>query len=104
VTPTGEAPPDRHMHTATVNGDSVIIFGGTALASNADLNDLFYLRKDGDSWSWSHPTGVCVCVCVCVCVRACVRACVRVCVCLRACVRACVCVCVHMCVCLHNYK
>ena len=98
VTPTGEAPPDRHMHTATVNGDSVIIFGGTALASNADLNDLFYLRKDGDSWSWSHPTGVCVCVCVCVCAR--LRACVRACVCVPACVRACVrvCVCAYVCV------
>ncbi len=62
VTPTGETvPQDRLWHSATVSmfGDSVIIFGGTSLASNADLNDLFYLRKDGDSWSWSHPLGAC---------------------------------------------
>eukprot|EP00798_Chlamydomonas_sp_ICE-L_P023007 gene23007-30199_t len=53
----GEPPPDRSMHTATLLSDSEIaVFGGTKLADNADLNDMYYLKKNPDgSWSWSHP-------------------------------------------------
>ena len=51
----GDAPPDRSMHSATVINEEVVIFGGINLADQSDLNDLFYLRKTADGWSWSHP-------------------------------------------------
>lgn len=55
VAPEGDAPPDRTLHTATVIGDSLVIFGGTGLAASDELNDMYTLRKEGDSWAWSHP-------------------------------------------------
>ncbi len=55
VTPEGEAPADRTLHSATVVGDSMVIFGGTSLASNDDLNDMFTLCKEGEGWVWTHP-------------------------------------------------
>ena len=51
----GDAPPDRTMHSATVINEEVVIFGGVNLADQTDLNDLFYLKKTADGWSWSHP-------------------------------------------------
>ncbi len=41
----GEMPPDRTLHTATVVGDSLVVFGGTGLADSNDLNDMYTLRK-----------------------------------------------------------
>ena len=52
----GDAPPDRSMHSATVlSHDEVVIFGGLNLADQTELNDLYYLRKTADGWSWTHP-------------------------------------------------
>ena len=57
ITPEGQPPPDRAQHTATSIGDAIAIFGGVSIPDNNDLNDMYYLHKEGDSWSWSHPTG-----------------------------------------------
>lgn len=55
VTVAGEAPPDRQQHSATVINDDVVIFGGINLATGNELNDLYYLRKTAEGWSWSLP-------------------------------------------------
>ena len=51
----GEAPPDRTLHTATILADDIVIFGGVNLNDQNDLADVYYLRKVGDGWVWSHP-------------------------------------------------
>lgn len=56
VTPQGEAPPDRTLHSCVITNDSaMVIFGGINLADQNDLNDMYMLRKEGDTWIWSHP-------------------------------------------------
>ena len=51
----GDAPPDRSMHSATLLNDEIVIFGGINLADQSELNDLYYLRKTANGWSWSLP-------------------------------------------------
>ena len=53
----GDAPPSRTNHTSTIlsSGDEVVVFGGVSMDSGNELNDLYYLSKNEDGWSWSHP-------------------------------------------------
>lgn len=55
LAPGGDAPVDRTLHTSTVVGDSMVVFGGTSLLDSNDLNDMYFLRKEGEAWVWSHP-------------------------------------------------
>lgn len=56
VAPAGDAPADRRDHSCTVLGhEELVIFGGVNLADQNELSDMYYLKKVGDSWSWSHP-------------------------------------------------
>ena len=52
----GKAPPDRTLHSTVVLGDGeMVVFGGVGLADQNDLNDVYYLKKQGDGWAWSTP-------------------------------------------------
>ena len=45
LTAAGKAPVSRRLHSATVMGTEVVIFGGISMEDNSDLNDLCYLTK-----------------------------------------------------------
>ncbi len=52
----GGPPADRSNHTTVVLSDGeLVVFGGVGLADGNDLNDMFYLRKQGEGWVWSTP-------------------------------------------------
>eukprot|EP00955_Chlamydomonas_euryale_P009187 98566-Chlamydomonas_euryale.AAC.1 len=56
VTPDGDAPPDRTMHSATLMaGSEIVVFGGVGLQDQTELNDCYYLKRTADGWAWSHP-------------------------------------------------
>lgn len=54
----GSVPADRTNHSATVlPSGEVVVFGGSGLMDNQDMNDMYYLRKaDDGSWVWSTPS------------------------------------------------
>ncbi len=81
----GDAPPARKLHSATAAASEgeIIIFGGQALESGTDLNDLYYLIKVGNIvWELAYvfivvmcPGGVTVSHTLCACLIACCAPC-----------------------------
>eukprot|EP00891_Asterochloris_glomerata_P001316 jgi/Astpho2/1316/Aster-06188 len=54
----GNAPVSRRLHSATVMGIDVVIFGGISMEDNSDLSDLCYLTKAAGGFTWSTPASV----------------------------------------------
>ncbi|DBA86689.1 TPA: Dynein alpha chain, flagellar outer arm [Trebouxia sp. C0004] len=54
----GKEPVSRKFQSLTAMGSQMVMFGGQSLEDNADLNDLFFLTKIADGYSWTSPEGV----------------------------------------------
>lgn len=55
VIPTGSAPPDRLLHSMTVLGEQLVVFGGSSLEDGNDLADMYMLKKSSSGWVWTCP-------------------------------------------------
>ncbi|KAK9817742.1 hypothetical protein WJX72_001478 [[Myrmecia] bisecta] len=53
---TGKEPIARRLHSTTAVGNELVVFGGQSMEDNSELNDLCFLKKEGDGYIWSAPT------------------------------------------------
>jgi N-acetylneuraminic acid mutarotase len=56
MNPSGTLPAARHMHSADVVGDRMLVFGGTS--AQGDLNDLWSYQFSRNEWTQLKPSGV----------------------------------------------
>jgi N-acetylneuraminic acid mutarotase len=56
MSPGGSLPPARHMHSADVVGDRMLVFGGAG--KKGDLNDLWSYQFSRNEWVQLKPSGV----------------------------------------------